>query len=40
MSSFAVPMMQPISSVIAPTLTTIVCSVAFAVKIGCDRAIR
>ena len=34
------PMMQPISRVSAPTLTTTVCSVAFAVKIGLDRAIR
>jgi hypothetical protein len=40
MSSLAQPMMQPISRVSAPTLTTTVCNVALAVKIGLERAIR
>ena len=40
MSSFAQPMIAPMSSVIAPTMTTAVCAVGAASKIAFERTIR
>src|SRR4051794_32867828 len=40
MSSFAQPMMQPISRVSAPTPATMLSAVGLVLKIGLDRAIR